>query len=244
MSILLLDRGNHSLKAAVLDSGRLVERFMDRSDDNSALIDEIVSKYSPGGAAVSSVVQSWSESTLKLLDTIFPGRVVNAGDGVRLPFDLLVDNPGSLGPDRICAACGLFARGEKEGIIIDAGTAITVDLLTRDGFAGGAIFPGIDMALAALSENTSALPRLENRGTPARPPGSSTEDAIIRGVFWGTIGAVDRLVGLSADDPGDTGVFLTGGSAGIISAHLEAEHIVLPDLVFEGLALLFSLNAG
>ena len=110
-----------------------------------------------------------------------------------------VDAPERVGIDRLLAAVAVnrVRRPDRPAVVVDLGTAITVDLIAADGaFEGGAILPGIAMAARAMAEQTDALPQSRLAELRAAPPvvGKSTLAAIDSGLFWGAIGAVRELV--------------------------------------------------
>ena len=254
--ILLLDRGNHSLKAALSVSGRIVRRWRIEAapaiegPEGGApepaaeeLLRQIIDAGRPSAAAVSSVVPGWAGRLAGYLTERGVTDVVIAGSKARLPFPLLVDEPGRVGADRISAACGAVASGMPEALIIDAGTAVTIDVLSAEGFEGGSIFPGAGLLSLALSRGTAALPHVGLEKQPGLPPGRSTEGAIEAGLFWGLVGAVKEIAARSSEGAGrDLPVVLTGGSAPLISGYIEGNVTVIPDLVLLGLRLIYDLN--
>lgn len=153
-----------------------------------------------------------------------------------------VDEPGRVGIDRIAAAAAAAAakEGRRPAIVVDCGTATTVDVVSADGrFLGGAILPGPGLLARALAEGTSRLPAVADLDTGALPsmPGRNTQRAIAAGIGFGMRGAVARLVAeAAAAVGGDPQVFLTGGSRGIVRDALTAA-IEIPDLVLHGIAL-------
>lgn len=241
--ILTLDRGNSGLKAALFEDGKIVDkRRIDGTAGSDFRIEfeEIARRLlesGPAGISCSSVIPRWTEELVSFLGSAWRGKIVQAGPGLPLPFDLRLDDPGTLGPDRIAAACGVLAENISEAIIIDAGTAVTIDLLTAGGFEGGAIFPGHGLLLDSLSQGTAALPGIGRiSGTPDLP-GRRTEDAISGGVFWGVVGAVKEIAGRLADE--DIPVVATGGNAGLICPYLGRDCLHLPELVLTGLDFLY-----
>ena len=91
----------------------------------------------------------------------------------------------------------------RPAVVIDVGTAITVDLVSAEGaFLGGAILPGIAMSARALHEFTDLLPLVDMSELAAPPPalGDSTEAAMRSGLFWGAVGAVRQLIEQLAGD--------------------------------------------
>jgi type III pantothenate kinase len=136
-----------------------------------------------------------------------------------VPMPICVDSPERVGIDRLLAAfaANRLRQPTRPAIVIDLGTATTVDLVSPNGeFCGGAILPGIAMSARALSEQTDALPLVSFGARGAEPPpvGKSTSAAIESGLYWGTIGAIREFIRqYSAGGSLPADVFLTGGTA-------------------------------
>jgi type III pantothenate kinase len=170
-----------------------------------------------------------------------------------LPITANVDQPDRVGVDRLIAAVAADHLREpgRPAIVVDLGTAITVDLVTEDGsFAGGAILPGIGTAARALAEQTDALP-LVDRQHLAEPPaalGKSTVAAIEAGLYWGAVGAIRELAGrLSAEVNTRPELFLTGGASADVAALLTREGTTVrhvPHLVLSGIAIVAGHHPG
>ncbi|MFM7206286.1 MAG: type III pantothenate kinase [Planctomycetaceae bacterium] len=159
-----------------------------------------------------------------------------------LPVVVEVTEPGRVGIDRVAAAAAAaVAKADgRPAIVVDCGTATTVDLVSAEGhFLGGAILPGPGLLARALAEGTSRLPAVADldSGAPPPMPGVNTQQAIAAGIGFGMRGAVARLVTEGAKAVGgEPQVFLTGGSRGIVrDAVVGATEI--PDLVLHGIAL-------
>jgi type III pantothenate kinase len=161
-----------------------------------------------------------------------------------LPIVLDVDEPLTVGADRIVntlAAARLFAH---DTIVVDFGTATTFDCITKEGrFLGGVIMPGIRTASDELVRRTAKLPATELT-PPARVIGKRTEDCIRAGVLWGTADAVDGLVRRIRDEwpgGGQRGapprVVATGGLASLVASLCREIESVHPDLTLVGLRL-------
>lgn len=160
-----------------------------------------------------------------------------------LPLAVRVNEPARVGIDRLLAAVAANRlRGiGRPAIVVDLGTAITVDLIEADGgFAGGAILPGIGMAGRALADQTDALPHIALDSAAPPPPalGRSTIAAIRAGLYWGAVGAVSELVAQLTDreqTPPD--VIITGGAGEKISKALSQRCAVRyePHLVLAGI---------
>ncbi|HEY3393251.1 MAG TPA: type III pantothenate kinase [Lacipirellulaceae bacterium] len=175
-----------------------------------------------------------------------------ANDNV--PMTIEVDFPERVGTDRLMAAIAAnrLRRADRAAIIIDLGTAIKVDVVTRAGaFAGGAILPGLAMSARALEEQTDTLPRVAVDQWRAPPPalGKSTEPAIEAGLFWGAVGAIRELVEHYANEFGPSpDLFASGGASQLVAGVLSQRHglrvVHVPHLVLGGIALLGSESPG
>jgi type III pantothenate kinase len=159
-----------------------------------------------------------------------------------LPLEVAVAEPHRVGIDRLAAAAaaGLLKRPARPAIVVDCGTAATVNLVSAaGGFLGGAILPGPSLMAAALAEGTSRLPRLEiaDRSSPPALPGRSTQEAIAAGIGWGLRGAILRLVAEARTAVGgDADVIVTGGWRAAVLGELPGA-IEVEDLVLAGVAL-------
>lgn len=165
-------------------------------------------------------------------------RNLTAGD---LPIKVCVEQPGRVGMDRLVAAVAVNQIRDPlaPAIIVDAGTAITVDLVNQQGdFLGGAILPGMRLVSQALAAKTDQLPQVDPHFLQCAPAalGTSTEGAIRSGLFWGSVGAIRELVerlGAAAASPPQ--VFLTGGDAEQLAPFISKDAMFVRDLVIGGI---------
>jgi len=165
----------------------------------------------------------------------------------QIPMRLDVDSPERVGIDRLLAAHAAHTWRSLHGIgqdkpmlIVDAGSAMTIDVVSADGvFQGGAILPGFAASADALARISQKLPKVDVAAiSSAAYPGRNTEDAMVAGVYWGTIGAVRQcyeMVGASA-------LVLTGGNGRVLKnslSELVPENLLIemPELVLTGIAL-------
>jgi type III pantothenate kinase len=170
-----------------------------------------------------------------------------------MPLVLRVDEPTKLGVDRAAAAIAAnrLRRLGTPAIVVDSGTAITVDLVAADGaYEGGAILAGLGMTARAMHEQTAALPLIDFAELDAAPPalGKTTVGCIEAGLFWGAVGGIRETIarlrdGLTAAPQ----VFLTGGAAPsvarlIASPDYTVRHV--PHLTLAGVALSLPDAAG
>jgi type III pantothenate kinase len=183
-------------------------------------------------------------ATTRLLDWIRqhrpadPMTLLAAGD---LPLRIELKRPDMVGVDRLldALAANHLRRPDRPAVVVDVGTAITVDLVSADGaFRGGAILPGIAMSARAMHEFTDLLPLLEMAELSAPPPalGTTTAAAMHSGLFWGAVGAIRELIERLAggDDPE---IFLTGGAGPAVAELLGRSARHVPHLTLAGIAL-------
>lgn len=269
--LLALDRGNDSLKAAIFVEGEIVARWRMRTACPETALRRIareVAWASMGARAVrlsapdrsrlkrllagtalfhgvvcSSVDPNWTRGMRAVLARMGASRVLEVSSKMNLPFEVLVARPAKVGPDRLAAAAGILAKGAVEGIIVDAGTAVTVDVLSKKGFLGGSIFPGTALMRRALHAGTAVLPLVPISFGELDPPGRDTREAIASGTHWGSIGAVKELVARSRGGvSSNAGLWVTGGWGAALASHLGDDVHYEPDLVLLGMRHLFDLN--
>jgi type III pantothenate kinase len=200
---------------------------------------ELVRRWQPQHVIVASVAEAAVLAVEELLDLV-PGQVLGFSPGTTpVPLRNAYATPHTLGADRLAAAVGAAAlRPGQNTLILDAGTALKVDLVTADGtYHGGSIGPGLHMRLRALHAFTGRLPLLDLPGPDATIPlvGDSTTGSLLSGVVNGAVAEVTGLLGqYQAQHPG-LGVLLTGGDAAFLAARLPARIFVVPELVLLGL---------
>ncbi|KPJ72667.1 MAG: hypothetical protein AMS14_07395, partial [Planctomycetes bacterium DG_20] len=165
-----------------------------------------------------------------------------ARDDFPIPIATGVREPDRVGVDRLLAALAAYRRTGGACIVVDCGTAVTVDAVDSGGvFLGGAIFPGREMMARALAEGTAQLPHVRGSAAPESVLGKSTEEAILAGLVRGTAGALESLVAAAMMEVGlHARVVVTGGDAAVPeSPVLRRKSQVVPDLVLEGLVMAY-----
>jgi type III pantothenate kinase len=161
-----------------------------------------------------------------------------------VPLQVDVTHPERLGIDRMlnAVAANRLRQPQRAGIVVDMGTAMTINFISSDGvFRGGAILAGPSTALDALHAATSSLPKLGREVFEAPPAvvGKSTQDAMAAGAYWGAVGAarqiIERMVAACSDAPD---LFLTGGAAEPLAEHVglgDRRARFVPHLVLSGI---------
>jgi type III pantothenate kinase len=189
-------------------------------------------------AIVASVAPHVTHTVLEAVAVATGVRAVVVDGGTRLPITLAVDEPLTVGADRIVNTLAASRLFQRDTIVVDFGTATTFDCITGDGrFIGGVIMPGIRTAADDLIRKTAKLPATELT-PPPHVIGRRTEDCIRAGVLWGAVDAVDGIVGrIRAEWPGGgtPKVIATGGLAGLVAPLSRTIESVHPDLTLVGL---------
>lgn len=191
---------------------------------------------------IARILNDWPASILP-----DPLEVLNTD---AFPLKISVDEPRKVGIDRLfnAVAANRLRTASQAAIIVDTGTATTVDVVTPDGsFAGGAILPGFELSAKSLHDYTALLPLIPVQDLRQNEPvvlGKNTTDAIRSGLFWGQLGAVRELITqhtqqlLSDSTTGELPlVLLTGGGSALLAPHLDDSVYFEPLLSLQGLAL-------
>jgi len=193
---------------------------------------------------IASVVPSLTpvfEQTAKKYFGCFP-VIVSAR--VKLPITVDVDNPDEVGADRIANAAAAFKKFGGPVIVVDFGTATTLDVVNKAGaYVGGIILPGPETSMASLARSAARLfeVRIE---PPDKVVGRSTAAAMKSGFFYGTVGQVDYLIDRIIEETKfeRCTVIATGGLAGGIEQHSRHIKLIEPTLTLEGLRLIAGMN--
>ena len=198
-------------------------------------VDPTTVRQSVVGSVVPSATFVWRES----LERLTGARVLLVGPESDLPIRLDVEEPKSVGADRIVNTLAARELYHRDTIAVDLGTATTFDCITADGvFLGGVIAPGLSAGLEWLDKRTAKLPRVELT-PPGAVIGRRTETCIQSGVFYQAVDGVDgvvRRIKTEWEKP-DALVVATGGFAKVLGSHLSTVDRIEPYLTLYGLAL-------
>jgi type III pantothenate kinase len=238
---LLVDLGNSRLKWAQHATGlwRTDAVALDSEKNFESLFDKAWGKIAkPWRVIVCSVssperlnaLEQWTQARWSVTPHIVRPQVEQLG------VKNLYYRPEQLGADRWAALIAARGLTDSAACVVDAGTAVTVEALSAGGeFLGGAIFPGLRLLRDSLARGTVAI--APAAGNAADCLARSTADGVAAGTLFGLAGAVERLLDeyrRSLGEPME--IFLTGGDAPALAAHLRAPVTMVPDLVLKGLA--------
>ena len=200
------------------------------------------------GVAIGSVVPPVTTPLAEACRDWLPATRVEVIDARSpLPITLQVDEPLTVGADRIINTLAASRKYARDAIVVDLGTATTFDCITRDAvFLGGVIAPGVRTSAETLFRRTSKLPATE-LVAPARVIGTRTEECIRAGVMFGAAESIDGVVQrIKAEGPnGDVPIVIgTGGLAETFAPLCRSFDAVDPFLTLYGLTLAYRLLAG
>ena len=221
------------------------------SDELTVLLRALLAGVGADGAAITqgvvgSVVPSSTFVWKRSLEEIAGGPVVTVGPESSLPITLDVEEPMSVGADRIVNTLAARELYGRDTIAVDLGTATTFDCITADGvFMGGVIAPGLSAGLEWLDRRTAKLPRVELR-PPRSVIGRRTETCIQSGVFYSAVDAIDGTVRRIKEEWGRPDVLVvgTGGFVKLLGRHLGTLDRLEPFLTLYGLAMAGKHIAG
>ena len=237
-ALLAIDAGNTRIKWGVIEAWGWSSTGA-IATANAAKLAKAWSEYPEGIRALASnvagveVQRSIEDACARLgadLEFVKPAAIaLGVTNGYR--------DPTKLGADRWAALIAAHHAQRGHKLVVNAGTALTVDALLDDGqFLGGLIVPGPMLMRRALSEGTAGLKGTEGRfdAFPVRTP-----DAIVSGSIQACVGAIDRMAAaMAGGECPPKRVILSGGAAEEIAPHLSLPHVVNENLVLDGLALL------
>lgn len=247
-----MDVGNTHIVLGRFESGRVLDRY--RLETRTGMTaDELLNCWSmlldveepeTLELLVASVVPEITKEIRALdRDTSLEARFLEP-PWTSSPIDVGTDHPERVGADRVAGSVA-FHEEFGGGVIVDFGTATTLDLVSAEGvYRGGVIFPGIEASAHGLSEQAALLPQVTTE-----PPGeisfTDTQSGLRSGLFYGTAGAVERLIDELLDQsdlPGDAPVVATGGGSRQMAHLIGRITHVRRDLVLHG--LMASLGKG
>lgn len=198
------------------------------------------------GVIIGSVVPAAQTAWFTMTRKYFKATPLKVDQHLKNSITVKTDNPVEVGADRLINATAGFERYRAALIIVDFGTAITLDCVSGKGeYLGGAIAPGLGISLEALGSRTARLPRVDITNPPPHAIGTNTVDAIKSGLLFGFGGMVEELVRRLRLEmaPEVPMVIATGGMAGLIAPFAPSIKAVLPMLTLEGLLLLHERNS-
>lgn len=255
--IIVFDVGNTETTVGVFDGElrahwRITSGVVRTGDEYGALLTSLIrsADLSPAeleGAAIASVVPAVTTPLADACERWLRASVTHVGPNSGLPITLDVDEPLTVGADRIVNTLAASRMYRSDCIVVDLGTATTYDCITADGvFLGGVIAPGLTTSADTLVRRTSKLPATE-LVPPSRTIGKRTEECIRAGVLFGAAESIDGLVRrIKKEWPtrATPKVIATGGFADLVRPLCREIELAEPHLTLHGLRMAFEILNG
>ena len=252
--VLAIDVGNTNIVVGVYDGDKLC--FISRlasdqnrtSDETAVQLKAVLSIHDIDlkridGAIISSVVPMITEPLSQAITTLTGKKPLVVGPGMKTGINIGIDNPAQLGSDLLVDSVAAAALYPKPLIVADMGTATTLTIVNdKNTIIGGAILPGVRTSLSALTTNTAQLPQISIEA-PKKVIGSNTIDCMKSGAVLGNASMLDGMIDRFNEELGtECFVVATGGLAEVISKHTKHDIVYNPNLLLEGLYILYNKN--
>ena len=256
--LLVVDVGNTNIVIGAMENGEVVYRWrittqVRTTDEMGLLLLQLIERKGIlvshlHGVAVSCVVPSVLYAIEKASKRYLSLDALVVSKGVKTGMKVCTDNPREVGADRIVNAVAAFERYRSAAVVVDFGTATTLDCVTSKGdYIGGAIAPGFQISADALFSKTAKLPKVEVFRTE-RVIGSNTIQSMQAGMYWGYVGLVEFLTHRCKQEllerNGESNVICiaTGGLSSLVGQECSAIDTIDGDLTLKGLWILFERN--
>lgn len=237
MEKIYLDIGNSHYKMAVYSNGRWSVVAQGKIDQAS----EFRSNVQKNDTGNKWIITSVRMDVLEVLKSFLPAERVRIIDNHDIDPDKIdYRTPHTLGLDRFLAAYAAFHESKKSVMIIDAGSAITIDMMNDKGvFMGGVIIPGLRIQKQAVTDYLPELPVIENV-IPGNWPGKSSKECLEWGIHGSLQFALNGFIDRYSETHSDMDLYLTGGDSEFVGELIEkkSELLIRNHLVFEGMRLL------
>ena len=252
--ILAVDIGNTNIVVGLLDKTNIINSARLATDRKKTDMDFLiqlklmlsvfkVKDTEIEGSILSSVVPELTNQILNALKLLLNKKPLVIGPGIKTGLNIKIDNPQTLGSDRVCDAVCVIEEYKVPAIIIDMGTATTISVIDKNkNHIGGMIIPGIKTSLDSLSTNASQLPYI-SLDDPKVLIGKNTIDCMKSGIVYGNVALVDGLIDRINEELGnDYVVIATGGLSKLIIKHSKHNIIYDENLLLKGLYYIYKKN--
>ena len=202
-----------------------------------------ISKDQIDGCIISSVVPQITHTVRRATEQLFGRETLVLRSGVKTGLNICMDNPAEMGADRVADAVAATNEYPLPLVIVDMGTATTLSVVDRQKrVIGGAIFPGVKIALDALTEHASKLSGISLE-IPKNVIGRNTVDCMRSGILYGNASVIDGIVERMEEEMGEKlTVIATGGNSHAIVPYCKHEVIRDENLLLKGLKLIYDRN--
>jgi len=192
---------------------------------------------------ISSVVPPVFNSVRTGVIKVIGKQPMVVGPGLKTGLNIHMDVPGQVGSDRIVVAVAALAEHKAPLILMDMGTATTIEVVEPENvYVGGVIFPGVRLSLDALTTHTAQLPGI-SLDKPKQVIGKNTVDCMRSGMMYGTAAMIDGLIDRMEEELGHSATLIaTGGMAQFIVPLCRHEILLDKQLLLKGLNVLYKKN--
>lgn len=192
---------------------------------------------------ISSVVPPVFNSVRTGVIKVIGKQPIVVGPGLKTGLNIQVDVPSQVGSDRIVIAVAALAEYEAPLILMDLGTATTIEVVEPGNvYMGGVIIPGVKVSVDALTSRAAQLPGI-SLDQPKSVIGKNTVDCMRSGVMYGTAGMIDGIVDRMEEELGHKSTLVaTGGMAQFVTPLCKHDIILEKDLLLKGLNILYKKN--
>jgi type III pantothenate kinase len=237
---LFLDGQEQFIKSISGKSQAQLTKSLKSAWEKIPVLESSTEKKHDGVIVVSSVKPKWTEFIERIAKNDLGERIYVIGKDIPLPMPVWLDEPDKVGTDRVISAAAAYAVVEDAVVVVDFGTAVTIDLVDQNGvFQGGVICPGFEISAQALKDNTAQLPKV-TVARPSEPYGKNTEQAINCGLYYSIIGTLEEVIRRYAEKIGRwPQTVLTGSAAEAIREDCTFIDSYIPNLVVRGIVLAY-----
>ena len=202
-----------------------------------------VKKEELSDCIISSVVPPVFNSVRTGVIKIIGKQPIVVGPGLKTGLNIQVDMPSQVGSDRIVIAVAALAEYEAPLILMDLGTATTIEVVEPGNvYMGGVIIPGVKVSVDALTRRAAQLPGI-SLDQPKHVIGKNTVDCMRSGIMYGTAGMIDGIVDRMEEELGHKSTLVaTGGMAQFVTPLCKHDIILEKDLLLKGLNILYKKN--
>lgn len=234
--LLALDVGNTNITAGVFSGKKLIKQWRQETHVRQFKFQV----RSVDAVIYGSVVPAVNKPLERAVRRRFGCRAVAVNALSPLGLKIKVDHPRQVGADRVLNALAAFELAQGPAVVVDFGTATTFDCVSKKGdYLGGAILPGPHLAARMLHEHTAQLP-LARVARPRRVIGKNTDECIQAGIYFGYLGMIEKVLGLTLREMGaNVDIMATGGLAILFKKDLGRKIRHIPDLTLQGLRIAF-----
>ena len=252
--ILAIDIGNTNIVVGCIDKEKIffIERLstvrtkteLEYAIDLKTVLDIYhIKRTDIEGCIISSVVPQITNVAKLAAEKILKKEVLVLGPGVKTGLNIMLDNPGEMGADRVADAVAALTYYPVPLVIVDMGTATTVSVVDeKKRYLGGMILPGVRVSLDALISRASQLSGISIE-EPKKLIGKNTVDCMKSGILYGNAAAVDGIIDRIEEELGKkVTAIATGGMSGKIIPHCKRKIIQDEDLLLKGLLVIYEKN--